>query len=124
MVIGYNHLGETVTRHFYLVLLGSDTVSSFSVLVESTRKKAVLSLRPSLESWEVAGVCVTVSWGSLWAVVWIYFCVLLGYYGCLPSHHLGRYVTKGVRVGRWGDCLLRLFCFVLHISMSCIDLLM
>jgi hypothetical protein len=51
-------------------------------------------------------------------------CVLLWYYGRLPCDlHVG-YMTVGIKGREMGDCLLRLFCFVLRIPISCIDLLM
>ena len=39
------------------------------VRVESTPKKAVLSLLPSLDSWKAAVVYVIVNWGLPWAGV-------------------------------------------------------
>jgi hypothetical protein len=93
------------------VLWGTETVSSFMVLVELTRNKAVLSLFSFL--W-IAGrrpwVCITINWGSLWEVVYIYFSVLR-YYGRLTSDCHGRFVMEGVRIGRRRDCLLWLFNF-------------
>jgi hypothetical protein len=56
-----NHLEGSVTKIFRLELWGWDRVTLSLVLVELTRKKAVLSLLPSQDSWEAAVLC-TVYW--------------------------------------------------------------
>jgi hypothetical protein len=72
---------------------------------------------------EAAVVVIPVTGVHCWAFVLIHFCVLFWYYGRLHCDlHVG-YMKEGTKGREMGDCLLRLFCFVLCISTSCIDLL-
>ena len=69
----------------FVLCYGAQIQSTDFWFVESTPKKAFLSLLPSLDSWEAVVVYVNVNWGLSWAGVWIYLCIPLGITAACPD---------------------------------------
>lgn len=78
----------SVIKTFSLMLWDSYTVSRFLVHVESIWKRAVLSLLPSLDSWELR-ICVLLLTGAHVGSNLDLFLRPSWYYGRLPSDRNG-----------------------------------